>query len=246
MSGNKKENKPVPLKLCNVDLPWVKRASHLGNELCEDGSMDTDIRAKRACFIERSLQIREQFSFAHPVEILQAVKIYCCDHYGSMLWDLQGSLARQYWNSWSTCIKLAWRIPRSTHRYFLEYLSGGMPSVETELVSRYAGFYKSLLASPNWEVNIMARIAAKDIRSVTGRNLRLIEVASNGQTWVTSKSKIKEGLRTTAVHVPPTDQWRIGLLGKLLEQRDVLIYQGHEETPLCVELQETIDSLCTS
>ena len=74
----------------------------------------------------------------------------------------------------------------------------------------------------------------------------MIEVASNGQTWVTSKSKIKEGLRTNAVHVPPTDQWRIGLLGKLLEQRDVLIYQGHEETPLCVELQETIDSLCTS
>ena len=48
------------------------------------------------------------------VEVLRAVNIYCCDHYGGMLWDLQGTMAMasQYYNSWKTCVKLAWRVPR--------------------------------------------------------------------------------------------------------------------------------------
>ena len=82
-----------------------------------EGSMDTDTRQKRAAFIDRSLLVREQFSFAHPMESLRAVRVYCCDHYGTMLWDLDGMMARQYFNSWSTCIKLAWGVTRATHTY---------------------------------------------------------------------------------------------------------------------------------
>ena len=58
--------------------------------------------------------------FAHPTEVLRYVKIYCCDHYGSMLWDFQGDLANKYYNSWKTCIKLAWEVPRATHSYILD------------------------------------------------------------------------------------------------------------------------------
>ena len=39
---------PVNLKLYNVDLPWLKTAIALGNELCEDGTLEVDIRIKRA------------------------------------------------------------------------------------------------------------------------------------------------------------------------------------------------------
>ena len=86
------------------------------------------------------------------MEILNAVKIYCCDHYGSMLWDLQGDLATKYFSSWKTCIKLAWGVPRATHSYFLDYLSGGLVTVRRDVLSRYAGFYKSLLNIPCREV----------------------------------------------------------------------------------------------
>ena len=108
MSGKKKLAKPAPLTLYGRELPFVKSATHLGTELSEDGSMDMDTKEKTAACITRSLEIREQFSFAHPMEVLSAVKVYCCDHYGSMLWDLQGDLATMYFNSWKTCIKLAW------------------------------------------------------------------------------------------------------------------------------------------
>ena len=32
----KKGQLPLNLKLYNVDLPWVKTATHLGNEMCEN------------------------------------------------------------------------------------------------------------------------------------------------------------------------------------------------------------------
>ena len=92
MFGKKKLVKPLPLSLYGRDLPWVKTATHLGNELCEDGSMATDTKQKTAAFITRSLEVREQFFFAHPMEALRAVRVYCCDHYGNMLWDLEGDI----------------------------------------------------------------------------------------------------------------------------------------------------------
>ena len=35
--GRKRQEKQSPLKLYGVELPWVKSATHLGNELCKDG-----------------------------------------------------------------------------------------------------------------------------------------------------------------------------------------------------------------
>ena len=245
LCGKKKLEKPLPLTLYGVDLPWVRTATHLGNELCEDGTMDTDMKQKRAAFIERSLQIREEFSFAHPMEALRAVSIYCCDHYGAMLWDLQGNMASQYCNSLSTCVKLAWRVPRSTHSYFLDYLSGGLVSARSDLLNRYVGFYRSLLNSPSMEVRILARIAVKDVRTTTARNLILLEMETGGLTWVASPMSIRRRLLKTDT-VPEVAGWRLPYLGKLLEERDQLVYQGREDCEEVELLQSLIDSLCSS
>ena len=246
MSGKKKLDKPAPLSLYGRELPFVRSATHLGNELCEDGSMDMDTKEKTAAFITRSLEIREQFSFAHPMEVLGAVKVYCCDHYGSMLWDLQGDLVSKYFNSWKTCIKLAWGVPRATHSYFLDYLSGGLVTVRRDVLARYAGFYKSLLTSPCREVNILARLVAKDIRTTTARNLRMLEQETGGLTWTAPGGKIKEELSTRELAVPRIDAWRIPYLGRLLEERDVLVYQGEELSEEVDQVQELIDSLCSN
>ena len=87
--------------------------------------MNSDIKHKTAAFISRSLEVRKQSSFAHPMEVLSAVRVYCCDHNGSMLWDMEGDMAKQFWNSWNTCVKHALGLSRATHTYFLEYLSRG-------------------------------------------------------------------------------------------------------------------------
>ena len=163
-----------------------------------------------------------------------------------MLWDLQGNLVSKYVNSWKTCIKLAWGVPRATHSYFLDYLSGGLVTVRRDVLARYAGFYKSLLTSPCREVSILARLVAKDIRTTTARNMRMIEKETGGLTWAAPGGKIREELATREPAVPRVDAWRIPYLGRLLEERDVLVYQGEELCEEVEQVQELIDSLCSN
>ena len=42
----------------------------------------------REKYIEKSVQLREDLSFAKPDQVLKAMEIYCSDAYGSMIWDL--------------------------------------------------------------------------------------------------------------------------------------------------------------
>ena len=180
------------------------------------------------------------------MEVLRAVRVYCCDHYGSMLWDMQGDMVKQYCNSWNTCIKLAWGVSRATHTYFLDYLSGGLIPVKIDILSRYAGFFQSLLSSPSKEVSILARIVSKDIRSTTARNIRLIERETGGLTWTATSWKIREEIVRRELKVSDEDSWRIEYLGKLLEKRDTLVYCGQEDSEEVVRVQGLLDSLCSN
>lgn len=59
---------PVPLMLYGKVLPWVESALHLGHHLHSSLSMDLDVKKRRAAFISRSVEVREQFSFAPPLQ----------------------------------------------------------------------------------------------------------------------------------------------------------------------------------
>ena len=196
--------------------------------------------------IGQSLGIRDQFKFAHPVEVLTAVRIYCCDHYGSMIWDLGGEMCNQYFNAWNTCVKLAWKVPRSTHNYFLDYLSGGLATVKNDILGRYGGFYRSLLSSPCREVSVLARVVARDVRSTTAKNLKLLKTLFCGLTSTDTAVKIRYESVREASTVPVDVAWKLPYLGKLLEQRDVLEYGGRENSMEVFEIQQLIDSLCSS
>ena len=113
-------------------------------------------------------------------------------------------------------------------------------------MGRYAGFYRSLLHSPSREVAILVRIVAKDIRTTTARNLRLLEVETGGGIWVTCSLKIREKLKEKDPVVPAEDGWRVPYLGKLLEERDMLLYQGLADDDGVESVQSLIDSLCTN
>ena len=52
------------------------------------------IRVKRAKFIDLSCKIREDFHFAHPLDIINAVEIYETAFYGSSLWNLNSEHKR--------------------------------------------------------------------------------------------------------------------------------------------------------
>ena len=68
MSGHLKVDQPVNLQLYGVIPPWVRTASHLGNELSSDCNMEEDMKCKRGAFIGKSTEVREMFGFAHPTK----------------------------------------------------------------------------------------------------------------------------------------------------------------------------------
>ena len=137
--------------------------------------MEHDASIKRSIFIQKSVDIRETFSFASPVEIISAFKVYCSSYYGCMLWDLGGEKAGQVFNSWTAAIKLAWGVPRGTRTYLVQQvLAPGITSAKVDILARFGGFFRSLRKSPSHEVAVMANLVGRDMRSTTGRNLALL------------------------------------------------------------------------
>ena len=243
--GNKKNlAKPAPLTLCGMDLPWVRSANHLGHELHESGSKEHDASVNRATFIQQSVEVRETFHYASPVEVMSAIKVYCSSFYGCMLWDLRGEGAGQVFNAWSTAVKLAWPVPRATRTYLLQQvLSSGITSAKVDILARYANFYRGLRKSPCPEVAVMANIVGRDIRSTTGSNLKLLEESSGLDPWVFDSSRLKVELgQREIIDVPEQAQWRIKYLSRLLEQRQNHHYLGEVEQ--VKQMTDLIESLC--
>ena len=235
--------KPVPLTLCGRALPFVPTATHLGHELHEFGTMEYDARLKKAQFISNSLEVREMFSFASPAEVLRTLKVYTCSLYGSNLWELGGDMANQVYNAWWTGVRLAWDVPRATRSYLAHHvLCPDLTSVRVDVLSKFVGFFRSLRVSPSPEVSFMAFYVGRDLRTTTGRNLRLIAEETGSDPWSESSGKMKTILGEKPVIVPDGDGWRIPYLHSLLEQRQVAHYSGNEESKK--SLADIIDSLC--
>ena len=48
------------------DIDWSRHAVHLGITLSDDGSMDQDVKVKRAIFIDGCHDLLEEFGRTHP------------------------------------------------------------------------------------------------------------------------------------------------------------------------------------
>ena len=183
--------------------------------------MNYDCKLKRAKFIDRSVTIREAFNFAKPEQVLKAIQVHCFDFYGGMLWDLYSDQAGQLYRSWNTCCKLVWDLPRQTHGYFIDnLLSCGYQSLRAQVLSRYANFVRTLLASPCKEVAVVSRIAGMDVSSNMGKNLLNIKLETGFCPSVSPSFKIKSFFGTPSI-VPESQQWRLPLLLEYLGLREV-------------------------
>ena len=242
--GNKRNlAKPSPLVLCGRELPFVSQADHLGNMLTEQGDMEHDAVIKRAKFIDASVGTRELFKSAAPAEVVKALKVYNGSFYGSSLWDLAGDKAKQVYSAWNTSVKLAWGCPQQTRTYFLQkMLSCGFNSARVDILSRFVKFFHGLRNSASNEVRFLSRMMARDIQSVTGKNLRYVQEVTNLDPWTTSYGKLKTALKTEEmVAVPMQDRWRLPYLSTLLSQRreaHTMVMEDEEK-----RLTDLIDSL---
>ena len=100
----------------------------------------------------------------------------------------------------------------------------------------------SLRNSASHEVQVLSRFLARDVQSVTGRNLRLIQDLNSMNLWSTSYGQLRHALISAEmVPVPLLDIWRLPYLCSLLAQRreaQNLASENEEK-----RLNELIDSL---
>ena len=200
--------RPVPLVLCGRPLPWVERADHLGHTLHQDGMMRQDCREKRAQFIDSSVKVRETFYFAHPQEQILATEKYCTSLYGSNLWNLTSPEAEMVFAAWRTGHKLAWGVHRGCRSYLVQQaLAPHVTSLRVQILCKFRGFFRSLLYSPSSEVAVVARLAARDLRSSVGTNLALLRQETGLDPWVVGPGHLRTALLAKdRVVVPDRDK----------------------------------------
>ena len=125
-----------------------------------------------------------------------------------------------------------------------ELLCCDLSSARMDILARYAKFVRGLLLSPSMEVAVMANVARRDIRTVTGSNCALI-LRETGMSPVSCCiGKLKQVLKLRITTAPDTDRWRLEYLGKLLTQRGEASYMA--ETAEVLRLSSLIDSLSTN
>ena len=110
------------------------------------------------------------------------------------------------------------------------------------MLSRFVNFFHGLRSSASHEVRILARLLARDVQSVTGKNLNLIKELTKLNPWNTPIAQIKVAMyNEEAVKVPELDGWRLPYLVTLLKNRGEAFYRGDEELEMTYSV--LIDSL---
>ena len=218
--------KPAALVLSGQDLPWVEHATHLGHEFHQDGTLEMDTRMRRASFIGCCLEVQEAFSFASPNNTLGAVKLYCGDLYGGMLARLDSTAATQLMNCWGITVKDVWDVPRATHRVYARWLSGQHTSFREDLLARWVKFYQSLITGPSPEVAVIARMAARDLRSTTGANNRLIRDSTGLDARTATSLQVRRELQQRETKMTEGELAVAMEISHLLEDRARMNEQG--------------------
>jgi hypothetical protein len=112
------------VELGGVHLPWVIGGLHIGNTLRNRlNGMKQDIKVKRAKFINKNIDLNQEFNFCHPSTKVKMNLIYKFDFTGSPVWDLFSSDAIMLKNSWNTSVRIMYDLPLQTHRIFIEPVS---------------------------------------------------------------------------------------------------------------------------
>ena len=213
---------------------------HLGNLLENDNSMKMDIAIKRGKFNGKVNSLLQEFYYVSPNMFMTLLNIYAVSFHGSGLWDLYSSACDRLFKSWNVTVRATWKVPNTTHRYLIEEISGSL-HLKVMLCSRYAGFARSLLASPKYAVRVMASCCLDDHRTVLGQTMSNIAaecgLPRSGSSLLTP-AKVKKNLKY--FDIPNQESWRTGLLGELLDSEQEVPGFDNEE------VDDIISFLCSS
>ena len=236
-----KERPVEPVQLCGDPLPWVQGGVHLGNHVSNTSKgMVQDIRIKRATFINKNIDLNQEFDFTHPLTKIKMNLIYNFHFTGSPLWDLFTKEAIMLENTWNTAVRLMFDLPLETHRFLIEPISQ-TKHLKFVLLERFLNFLKQIENSPKKIPKQLLSFIKHDVRSTTGSNLRNILLMTNKSTI---NDVTKEDIKTLKYkECEPENAWKIVMVKELVEVRNNQLRVENFEND---ELDEILTFLCTS
>ena len=206
----------APIILDENPLPWVNSVNHLGHILESDNSMRFDCLAKRGKFIGKVHSLLQEFSYVDSTVLARILAIYVTSFYGSNLWNLYSSEVTKLFSSWNVTIRNVFNLPWTTHRFFIEEVSG-TPHPKTMLCSRVVKFWETLRSCKKNSVRFLANLVYNDKRTLTGKTVSNIAMDCRVERGELSRVTVKN-IR----YFPPLpeDEWKVKLLRELLDIRD--------------------------
>ena len=133
--------------------------------------MDHDLMEKRGRFIGKIHSFRQEFGNIDPLVYLKLVSVYLSSFYGSNLWDLNGPGSQRLYSTWNIMVRMTFNIPRETHRYLIQPISGHK-HLKVQLLKRFKNFVKTINTCDKPHLKYLAKLQENDQRSTYGRNIR--------------------------------------------------------------------------
>ena len=117
--------------------------------------------------------------------------------------------------------------------------------MEQRILKNTAGFSQTPMDCPSFEVAVLARISARDIRSSLGKNLQRIRDLTQLDPWTALKAQLHAALeRGLLFATPEADIWRPRCLANLLAERSQAFYRADDDE-VC-RLSSLIESLVSN
>ena len=228
------------IKLCGNSLPWVDQIKHLGHVIQNKPCFtDQDVIVKRAQYINKNLELNQEFSFASSRSKFRICSIYNSHFYGSPIWDLFGNAVNSFLKSYNRSVRVIFNLPLTTHRNLLEPITQSCHLLPL-LVSRFLGFLEKIRESSKIVPKALLNLIMRDVRSTTGSNLRNILLCTEkddiSQLYKVDSTKVRYHQLDRA------DEWKRKVLSDLIDVREELL---EIEVFDSQEVQEFIDIICT-
>ena len=161
--------------------------------------------------------------------------MYLTSFYGNNLWDLYDNVTQKLFSSWNIMVRMIFNIPRNTHKYLIEPISGNS-HLKIKLIKRFIKFAITLSKSEKPHLKYLHDLQQNDFRSVYGRNCK--NICQEARVENISEASF---LDIKYEQIPPEEEYRFSLIEELLEMRS-----GRLDCNLTKkEVQCMLDILCS-
>ena len=168
--------------------------------------MRQDICVKRANFINKNIELNQEFQFSHPSTKVKLKGIYNFHFTGSAIWDLFSREAIMLENTWNTAVRIMFDLPLQTHRNLIEPISK-TKHLKFVLIERFLSFLKQIVKSKKLIPKQLLSFIKNDVCSTTGSNLRNILLLTNKNNI--EEMCIDEIRKMVFEEIDDKDKWKI-------------------------------------